>query len=103
MRFWLDRGVDGFRVDVIWLMIKDEQLRDEPLNPDWDGATDHGRLQHIYTADLPDIHDIIRAMRGVLDEYDERMMVGEIYLPNDKLMTYYGERRRMPSAVQLSS
>jgi glycosidase len=33
MRFWLDKGVDGFRVDVIWLMMKDEQLRDEPPNP----------------------------------------------------------------------
>ncbi len=57
MRFWLERGVDGFRVDVIWLMIKDEQLRDEPLDPDWDGVNPHFSLQHIYTADLPEVHD----------------------------------------------
>ena len=38
MRFWLDRGVDGFRVDVIGLMMKDPQFRDEPPNPAWDGS-----------------------------------------------------------------
>jgi alpha-glucosidase len=82
LRFWLDKGVDGFRVDVIWLMLKDEQLRDEPPNPDWDGVYPFASLQHIYTGNLPGVHDIIRQMRGVLDEYDERMMVGEIYLPS---------------------
>ncbi len=90
MRFWLERGVDGFRVDVIWLMIKDAQLRDEPVDPAWDGVNPHFRLQHIYTQDQPEVHDIIRRMRALLDEYDDRMMVGEIYLPNEKLITYYG-------------
>jgi alpha-glucosidase len=90
MRFWLDKGVDGFRVDVIWLMLKDELLRDEPLNPDWDGVEPFASLQHIYTQGLPGVHDIIRQMRAVLDEYDARMMVGEIYLPFDELVTYYG-------------
>jgi alpha-glucosidase len=92
MRFWLNRGVDGFRVDVIWLMLKDEQLRDEPPNPHAPpDARPFDRLDHIFTADVEGIHDIVRAMRAVLDEYDERMMVGEIYLPLDKLMTYYGD------------
>lgn len=106
MRFWLDRGVDGFRVDVTWLMLKDEQLRDEPPNPNaGPNATDHERLLHIYTADVSGIHDIVRAMRAVLDEYDERMMVGEIYLPVGKLMTYYGDNDEchMPFNFQLIS
>lgn len=90
MRFWLDKGVDGFRVDVIWLMLKDEQLRDEPTNPEWDGVDPMGSLQHIYTQNVPGIHDIVRQMRSVLDEYDERMMVGEIYLPYPELVKYYG-------------
>lgn len=90
MRFWLDKGVDGFRVDVIWLMMKDELLRDEPPNPDWNGIESHGSLKHIYTQSVPGIHDLIRQMRTVLDEYDQRMMVGEIYLPFDELVTYYG-------------
>ena len=71
-------------------MIKDEQFRDEPPNPDWDGVNPLNSLLHIYTADRPEVHELIRAMRAVLDEYDERMMVGEIYLPNDELATYFG-------------
>ena len=90
MRFWLDKGVDGFRVDVIWLMMKDAALRDEPPNPEWDGVEAFNSLRHIYTQNLPEVHDLIRQMRAVLDEYDERVMVGEIYLPFDELVTYYG-------------
>jgi len=104
MRFWLDRGVDGFRVDVIWLMLKDEQLRDEPPNPHAAAdARPFDRIQHIYTAGVEGIHDLIRRMRAVLDEYDERMMVGEIYLPLDQLMTYYGDgdECHMPFNFQL--
>ncbi len=102
MRFWLERGVDGFRVDVIWLMIKDDQFRDEPLDPNWDGVNPHASLQHIYTANMPAVHEVIRAMRSLLDEYDDRMMVGEIYLPNQELVKYYGARSgRMPPALQL--
>jgi alpha-glucosidase len=91
MRFWLDKGVDGFRVDVIWLMMKDPDLRDNPPDPDWRGGREHDRYLHIHTANLPEVHDLVCAMRGVLDEYDERMMVGEIYLPNEELVRYYGE------------
>ena len=90
MRFWLDKGVDGFRVDVIWLMMKDEAMRDEPPNPDWNGLELHQSLKHVYTQNLPEVHAVIRQMRAVLDAYDERMMVGEIYLPYEHLMAYYG-------------
>jgi alpha-glucosidase len=93
MRFWLDKGVDGFRVDVIWLMLKDELFRDEPEDPNWDGINPHDKFLHIHTANLPGVHDIIKKMRAVLDEYDERLMVGEIYLPNDELVKYYGDQR----------
>ena len=93
MRFWLDKGVDGFRVDVIWLMLKDDQFRDNPINPNWDGVNPHNSLLPIHTQNLPDVHDLIRKMRQVLDDYDERMMIGEIYLPNDELVKYYGSRK----------
>jgi alpha-glucosidase len=90
MRFWLDKGVDGFRVDVIWLMMKDELLRDEPAKPrlGWRGAVCQPAT-HLH-AGFARVHDIIRQMRAVLDEYDARMMVGEIYLPFEELVTYYG-------------
>ena len=90
MRFWLDRGVDGFRVDVIGLMMKDPLFRDEPPNPAWDGIKPFDSLLHIYTANLPEVHDLIRQMRLVLDSYDDRMMVGETYMPNEDLVIYYG-------------
>ena len=93
MRFWLDKGVDGFRVDVIWLMLKDDQFRDNPINPGWDGINPHNSLLPVYTENLAGVHHIIKKMRHVLDEYDERMMVGEIYLPNEELVKYYGSRR----------
>ena len=95
MRFWLDKGVDGFRVDVIGLMMKDPQFRDEPLNPDWDGKVPWNRLNHIYTSNLPEVHDLIHKMRLVLDSYDERMMVGETYVPNHELVKYYGKPEKL--------
>jgi len=91
LRFWLDRGVDGFRVDVMWLMIKDDQFRDNPPNPDYVfGQRPLAALLPLYSADRPEVHDIIGMMRQLLDQYDQRMMVGEIYLPIERLMTYYG-------------
>ena len=104
LRFWLNRGVDGFRADVIWHLIKDEKYRD---NPPYPGHTAHEWPYHeyerherpyqdlipLYTTDRPEVHDVIAEIRQVLDEYDERMMVGEIYLPVERLVDYYGDER----------
>ncbi len=91
MRFWLDKGVDGFRVDVMWHMIKDAQLRDNPVNSSYmPGLATYEQLLPVYSTDQPEVHEIVRSMRRLLDEYDERMMIGEIYLPIHKLVTYYG-------------
>jgi len=91
MRFWLDRGVDGFRVDVIWHLIKDEQFRSNPPNPDYrPGQWPYHQMLATYTTDRPEVHEIIAGMRRVLDDYEDRMMVGEIYLPVERLVTYYG-------------
>jgi alpha-glucosidase len=91
MRFWLRRGVDGFRVDVIWHLIKDDQFRDNPLNLDFQqGQPPHRRLVPLYTADRPEVHDVISEMRRVIDAFDERVLIGEIYLPIERLVAYYG-------------
>lgn len=95
LRFWLDRGVDGFRVDVIWMLVKDDEFRDNPVNPEHaPGRPEHERLMSTYTADRPEVHDIIAGLRGVIDEYEERLLVGEIYLPVERLIEYYGEAGR---------
>jgi alpha-glucosidase len=95
MRFWLEKGVDGFRVDVIGLMLKDPEFRDEPLNPAWNGLYSFAKLNHIYTSNLPEVHDLIHQMRVLLDSYEDRMMVGETYVPNEILMKYYGTPEKL--------
>jgi alpha-glucosidase len=91
LRFWLDRGVDGFRVDVMHHLAKDSEFRDNPPNPGWrPGMSPTREFLATYTADLPEVQDIVAKMRQVLDAYDDRMMVGEIYLPVERLMAYYG-------------
>lgn len=90
LRFWLDRGVDGFRVDVLWLLIKDDQFRDNPLNPGYLlGQPSHNRLLPFYTANRPEVHAVVREMRSVIDAYPDRVLIGEIYLPAEKLVAYY--------------
>ena len=91
LRFWLDRGVDGFRVDVMHHLAKDTAFRDNPPNPEWrPGMSPYRELLTTYTADLPEVQEIVAKLRNVLDKYDDRMLVGEIYLPVERLMTYYG-------------
>ena len=91
MRFWLDRGVDGFRVDVLWHLIKDDQFRDNPPNPDWrPGMAGIERYREIYSTDRPEVHEVVAEMRRVVDAYPDRVLIGEIYLPIERLVTYYG-------------
>jgi alpha-glucosidase len=91
LRFWLERGVDGFRVDVLWLLIKDEQFRDNPPNPAWQpNQAGIARLMQLYSADRPEIHDVVAEMRAVVDAYADRVLIGEVYLPVERLVAYYG-------------
>jgi alpha-glucosidase len=92
MRFWLRKGVDGFRVDVIWHLIKDAEFRDNPPNPDFrEGRPPHQKILPLYSNDQPEVHDVIAQMRRVIDEFDSRVLIGEIYLPPKRLVTYYGK------------
>jgi alpha-glucosidase len=92
LRFWLDRGVDGFRVDVLWLLIKDDQFRDNPPNPAWKAGDPPIASQvALYTADRPEVQDVVAGLRRVVDEYEDRVLIGEIYLPIERLVAYYGK------------
>jgi alpha-glucosidase len=92
LRFWLDRGVDGFRVDVIWHLIKDAQFRDNPPNPAFK-PTQPGieRFLQVHSCDQPKVHEVVGEMRRVLDAYADRVLIGEIYLPLERLVAYYGQ------------
>ncbi|MGA0532754.1 alpha-amylase family glycosyl hydrolase [Hansschlegelia sp. KR7-227] len=91
LRFWLDRGVDGFRVDVIWHLIKDAGFRDNPVNPHYCAESpDIARLLQLHSADQPEVFDAIAELRAAVDAYDDRVLIGEIYLPVERLVAYYG-------------
>ena len=92
MRFWLDRGVDGFRLDAFNFLIKDDHFRDNPDNPDWqEGDPPWTRQRRIYSEDRPEMLGILREMRALTDPYDgDRVLIGEIYLPLERVVSYYG-------------
>lgn len=91
MRFWFDRGVDGLRVDVSYRVMKDAAMRDNPVNANWQRGLDPSfRLIEKHTKNTPDIHLFNRWLREVADEYDDRVLVGEMNLPLPQLVTHYG-------------
>jgi len=93
LRFWLGRGVDGFRVDVLWLLIKDNQWRDNPPNPNFKpGMPAFNSQLPTYTTDRPETHAVVAGLRRVIDEFPERVLIGEIYLSLERLVAYYGEK-----------
>jgi alpha-glucosidase len=93
LRFWLDRGVDGFRVDVLWHLVKDAGFTDNPPNERWqEGMDPYQQVVPLHTTDRPEVHDIIRRMRKLFDRYHDRVLIGEIYLPVERLVQYYGSQ-----------
>ena len=102
LRFWLGRGVDGFRVDALRQVLKDGELRDNPPNPEFrEGLPQYDSLLPVRSADAEDlspvvaIADTIAAGGGV--------MVAELYLPLDRLVRYYRAGVQMPSNMHLIS
>jgi alpha-glucosidase len=91
MRFWLDKGVAGFRLDAIPSLFEDPQMRNEPVLP---GTNAYGdpNLKNIYTDNLPEVHGVIRRMRQMVAAYPgDRVLIGETYLPNvTELDKWYG-------------
>jgi alpha-glucosidase len=78
MRFWLDLGVDGFRLDVINWFIKDAELRDNPTKAF--GLRPYDRHVHLYDRNRPESIDLVRDIRRTVDAYPERMTVGEVFV-----------------------
>ena len=95
MRFWFDRGVDGFRIDVLWHIVKAEGLPDNPPNPDWTpDRTERDRVIQRHSTDQPEAHAISAEMRALADSYGDRVLIGEIFLPNDRHARWYGTPER---------
>ena len=96
LRFWLARGADGVRVDAVQVVIKDAELRDNPPNPAYrEGIDDpYDALLRERSADQPEVHRLIARMREIVEEYGDRVLIGEIYNEVERLMAYYGEGGR---------
>jgi alpha-glucosidase len=91
LRFWLDRGVDGFRIDVVNMVMKHPELADNPPNPRWrEGMPELGRFLQVNNRNYPDVFEAVRGLRRVVDEYEGRMLVGEVYGRAEEVAGYYG-------------
>jgi alpha-glucosidase len=95
LHFWLKRGVDGFRMDVVYLLHKAEGLPDNPLNPDADPDLPENdifsRQLHTYDGPQPEVHNFTRRFRQITDMYEDRTIVGEIWEDDlEKWTAYYG-------------
>jgi alpha-glucosidase len=103
LRFWLDRGVDGFRIDVIHRIAKDPELRDNPLHEN--GLPGFLGQVHAHDENHADVHDFLSRLRGVLDAYPERMAVGEVALSHPdpaEVARYYGHGDQLHLAFNFS-
>ncbi len=80
VRFWLDRGVDGFRLDAVNWFVKDGLYRSNPFGWGPNAPRPYDLQKHIYDQNRPETHDVLKEFRKVLDGYDDRMSVGETYV-----------------------
>jgi alpha-glucosidase len=94
LRFWFDRGVAGFRIDVAQMLVKDRELRDNPPA----GPDDHWYARVIgqrpvYNQCRPEVHDVYRRWRSLADGYAEpRLLLGETWVHDlDVLASFYGD------------
>ena len=93
LRFWLRRGIDGFRIDVLSLLVEDDRLRDNPPNPDYrPGETFPPILRNllVWNMDRPETRELAARIRKVVDEFDDRVLLAELVLPLEQTVAYYG-------------
>jgi alpha-glucosidase len=94
LRFWFDRGVAGFRIDVCHAIVKDRELRDDPPATEHDHPVIQRRgLRQVYSMNRPESHEVLRRWRELADAEDPpRVLVGETYvLDLEQLIPFYGK------------
>ncbi|KAK9870026.1 hypothetical protein WA026_006120 [Henosepilachna vigintioctopunctata] len=100
--YYLDLGVDAFRIDAVKFLFEDEQFRDEPRSSDPNATpASHAYLDHIYTNNLPETFALLSEWRQLVDEYSEtqggpsRILVSEVYDDLYNTLQYYGTPERI--------
>ncbi|MHA1331335.1 MAG: alpha-amylase family glycosyl hydrolase [Candidatus Hodarchaeales archaeon] len=106
LRFWLRKGVDGFRIDMISWLSKDPNFSDDYLNENFNPKTDYGyqQLIHIHSRDGPELYSYLRQIKSVLEEFEgDQVLIGETdyYLPLRKLDAYYENGIDLPANFRL--
>ena len=96
IRFWLDRGIAGFRFDAVPTLFEDPALPNAPVAKPGLNAQGDPILDEKYQSNLPEVHDVMRRMRAMTDKYPgDRVLIGETYLPNvQELYKWYGGDRQ---------
>ncbi|MEX0784919.1 MAG: alpha-amylase family glycosyl hydrolase [Dehalococcoidia bacterium] len=92
LRFWLARGIDGFRIDVMGQIVKHPELADNPPNPAW-SAEQAGKVPKYlmsHSRNYPDVFTAVKGIRRVLDEYPGSAAVGEVFGTADEIAQFYG-------------
>lgn len=78
MKFWFNMGVDGFRVDAIWQLAKDEEMRDDPPTENYNGSPDgYGSQRHIYSRFGPRLSEYLKEIASVAQQYENRFLIYE--------------------------
>jgi len=92
IRFWLDKGVDGFRLDASSVYSKDKYYRYNPVKFGTTDKNDYNNHDHLYDKNLPENHHIIREIRQIIDEYDARVLIGETFIDSSlyESIKFYG-------------
>lgn len=91
VRTWFRRGIDGFRIDVMHGLMKHPDFADNPPNTAWrDGDRDFNRLVPVNMFNYPDVYGAVRRLRRVADEFEGRVLVGEVSGNASQIAGYYG-------------
>lgn len=86
-KFWLDKGVDGFRLDVFNMYFKHPGFLDNPINKN--GIRAFERQDHLYDCSQPEMMPLLKEIRDILDQYKDRYVVGETFLANSQQARSY--------------
>ena len=105
VRFWLDKGAAGFRIDAVSRLFEDPNLHDDPYLPGYNAYGDRN-IKHLYTDDLPEVHDVLRELRALVDSYPGHpVLISEADEPNiEQLAKMYGhnDEVQLPMDFQIA-
>jgi alpha-glucosidase len=103
--FWMQKGVSGFRIDAVSRLFEDPQMRDDPYMPGMNVYGDRN-IKHLYTDDLPEVHDVLKEVRRVVDKYPgDPVLVTEADEPNVEALTKMygnGDEVQLPMDFQIA-